>query len=203
MKLKPIALLLPLFFARAAFAQPAADERNPVDLQFAAAVSVSFQGARSDTGFSAFQPGGRIDATAGALFIDSVGLHFGLRSEFFGASAFNGDRSLKGYASVGPQFSVFYRHRIRETETLVLMPGFQLGTALLLAKYELIDNRFFYPTFDAAVFLDVRPLKTKTVTVRVFVPFSAAFRRDVPVCLNGGVGCALLFDSFLPGTAQN
>ena len=83
------------------------------------------------------------------------------------------------------------------------MPGFQIGTALLLAKYGLIDNRFFYPTFDAAVFLDVRPLKTKTVTVRVFVPFSAAFRRDVPVCLNGGVGCALLFDSFLPGTAQN
>ena len=162
MKLKPIALLLPLFFARAAFAQPAADERNPVDLQFAAAVSVSFQ-----------------------------------------ASAFNGDRSLKGYASVGPQFSVFYRHRIRETETSLLMPGFQLGTALLLAKYELIDNRFFYPTFDAAVFLDVRPMKTKMVTVRVFVPFSAAFRRDVPVCLNGGVGCALLFDSFLPGTAQN
>ena len=195
MKLKPIALLLPLFFARAAFAQPTADERNPVDLQFAAAVSVSFQGARSDTGFSAFQPGGRIDATAGALFIDSVGLHFGLRSEFFGASAFNGDRSLKGYASVGPQFSVFYRHRIRETETSLLMPGFQLG--------ELIDNRFFYPTFDAAVFLDVRPMKTKMVTVRVFVPFSAAFRRDVPVCLNGGVGCALLFDSFLPGTAQN
>lgn len=188
-----------LWLAAAAF-PASAGERNRVDLQFAAGTAFAMQGARSDTDTSGFQAGGRFDLTAGALFADSAAIHFGLRGEVLSPSAFDGDRNLKGYASVGPQFAFFYRGKAAVTESLTVMPGFQAGASLLQGKYSLIENRFFYPTFDAAVFCDLRPTGLPLTSVRIFIPFSAAFRRDVPVCLGSGIGIAVLFDHFLPST---
>lgn len=173
---------------------------NTADFQILTAATVSFQGGQSDTGTKGFQPGGAVDLTAGVLFTDSVGLHFGMHGEFYGASAFNGDRNLKGYASVGPRFFLFYRGKAAETDSLTVMPGFQAGTSFLLGKYDKIANRFFYPTFDTALFCDLRPASVPELTVRIFLPFSASFRRDVPVCLNSGIGVSLLFDHFLSST---
>lgn len=180
---------------------PGTADPVPADLQFSTAAALSLQGARSDTETAGFQPGGRFDVTVGALFVDAAALHFGLRGEIFSPSAFVGDRNLKGYASVGPQFFLFYRGKAAETETVTVMPGFQAGASFLLGKYEKIANRFFYPTLDTALFCDIRSASVPELTVRIFLPFSASFRRDVPVCLNSGIGVSLLFDHFLPSTA--
>lgn len=190
---------LPILLWLAAAASPAA-AGDRVDLQFAAGTAFAMQGARSDTDTSGFQAGGRFDVTVGALFADAAAIHFGLRGEALSPSAFVGDRNLKGYASVGPQFAFFYRGKAAVTENLTVMPGFQVGTSLLLGKYRLIENMFFYPTFDAAVFCDLRPAASPVTSIRLFIPFSAAFRRDVPVCLGSGIGIAVLFDHFLPST---
>lgn len=197
MKIRPFLILLLL---ATGITVPGSADPVPADLQLSTTAALSLQGARSDTGTAGFQPGGRFDLTVGALFADTAALHFGLRSEIFSPSAFTGDRNLKGYASVGPQFFLFYRGKAAETETVTVMPGFQAGASFLLGKYEKIANRFFYPTLDTAFFCDLRSASVPELTVRIFLPFSVSFRRDVPVCLNSGIGISLLFDHFLPST---
>lgn len=197
MKTRRFFLGMLLFFA----VTIAVNAESVADLQFSLGSALTLQGARSDTATAGFQAGGRFDLTVGALFIDAAALHFGMRSEILSPSAFIGDRNLKGYASVGPQFFLFYRGKAIESETFTLMGGFQLGTSLLLGKYIQIANRFFYPTLDTALFCDFRPDSFPQMTVRLFVPFSASFRKDVPICLNSGVGVSLFFDHFLPTTS--
>lgn len=167
------------------------------DFQLVTGGSFLFQGTKTSTDHSAFQPGGRFDLTAGVIFIDSVALHFGLRSEFFAPSSFRNERNLKGYTAIGPQFSLFYRHKVHETSKASLYPGFQVGSAMLLARYNLLENRFFYPTLDTQFFLDCRLHHPEMVTLRVYLPFCVSFRKDTKICLNSGIGFSLLLDNFI------
>lgn len=69
-----------------------------------------------------------------------------------------------------------------------LRAGGGIGAAAALAGYEYTTLYFFYPAVTAEAFLDYIPSFLPSIAIRVSLPFTALFRRDMDYSLQAGIG---------------
>jgi len=74
-----------------------------------------------------------------------------------------------------------------------LRAGGGLGAAAAIAKYQYTTLYFFYPEIQVTGFVEYVPALLPPLGIRLFVPVSAAFRRDLEYAVAGGIGLGVSY----------